>query len=207
MKKMFGIISFIMAVAIIVAFIPSERTQKTLAAETKNERQLINPQDAMAYLHEKGIIEGYEDGQLKPENYLTRAEFAAMVCRAYGYKTGGQSGFSDMIGHWADGYVKACTDAGAIDGVGDNKFSPDNCVLMEHASKILTVCGGFTDGEGVIYPNGYIKTANDNKLYLNSSFYPSDSESIFERLIEVRGTELSRIDAAVMFYNAAGGKF
>lgn len=178
------------------------------AGEFNDTAALNNSQkNALKFAAEKGIIDGYDDGSFKPENRLTRAEFAAMVCRAYGYKTGGQSGFSDMIGHWADGYVKACTNAGAIDGVGDNKFSPDSCVLMEHASKILTVCGGFTDGEGVIYPNGYIKTANDNKLYLNTSFYPSDSESIFERLIEVRGTELSRIDAAVMFYNAAGGKF
>lgn len=36
-------------------------------------------------MFDKGIITGYEDGSFKPNNTITRAEFAAMVCRMMGY--------------------------------------------------------------------------------------------------------------------------
>jgi hypothetical protein len=40
--------------------------------------------DAVEYASARGIIEGYSDGQFKPNNTLTRGQFSAMVCRMIG---------------------------------------------------------------------------------------------------------------------------
>ena len=163
---------------------------------------------ALKFAVDKGIIDGYDDGTFKPDNTITRAEFATMVCRAYTYAKTGKSSFSDTVNHWASEYIKACTDIGAIDGIGDNKFSPDTQVLMAHASKILAVCGRFTDGKGVVYPQGYISAASINGLYNNTKFYLLKSASLgkdtlsVQDLMGVKDKALTRIEVAVMFYNS-----
>jgi len=42
--------------------------------------------DCIVKLIEKGIVEGYEDGSIKPENYITRVEAAVLIGKALGLK-------------------------------------------------------------------------------------------------------------------------
>ena len=41
--------------------------------------------EAMEKLSEWGVLNGYADGELHPERLVTRAQFVAMINRAYGY--------------------------------------------------------------------------------------------------------------------------
>lgn len=163
---------------------------------------------ALKFAVERGIIDGYDDGTFKPDNTITRAEFATMTCRAYKYPKNGKTSFSDSVTHWASEYIKACTEVGAIDGIGNNLFSPDTQVLMAHATKIITVCSGFTDGKGIVYPYGYISAAQDKDIYERTKFYLLKSASLGKEvlsvndLIEIKDKALTRIEVAVMFYNA-----
>ncbi len=144
---------------------------------------------AAEYVYENGIVTGYEDGTFRPYGSITRAEFATMICRAFGYTTKKNCTFSDASSHWASAYIKACVDKGAINGIGNNLFAPEENITFEQAAKILSVCAGFTDGVGVNYPDGFIAAGNKHNMF----DYVSD---------KTIGSVLTRIDAAAMFYGA-----
>lgn len=64
---------------------------KTLNIKYEEERKMPRYKDlpethwayeAAEFLSEKGIVNGYEDGTVRPDGYLTRAEFMAMEARA-----------------------------------------------------------------------------------------------------------------------------
>ncbi len=137
---------------------------------------------------QRGIITGDTGGTFRPNDKITRAEFAVMVCRAFGYEASGSAGFTDTAGHWGEPYINACVKAGAIGGYGDGNFGPDDSVTAEQAAKIITVCAGLTDGKGVSYPDGFVSVAEKAGLFKNVTE-------------QNHAAECTRIDAAAMFYN------
>lgn len=159
------------------------------ADEFSDTSGLNNTQkDAVNYVLQKDIITGYEDNTLAPNNTITRAEFATIICRAMGYNASDNCTFDDAKNHWGSKYIKACVDIGAINGIGGNKFAPDSNVTLEQAVKILTVvCGYATDKAS--YPQGFMDAAAKNNILDNLT-----SDKV--------GLNLKRIDAAMMIYNA-----
>ena len=120
--------------------------------------------NAIKTVASQGIINGYEDGTFRPYSSLTRAEFAAMICRLYGYSSNGKCTFGDASGHWASEYIKSCTDAGAVNGIGNNLFAPDNEISTAQAAKILTICSSMVSNNtnSLEYPYDYISAGNAN---------------------------------------------
>ncbi|MDD6484620.1 MAG: S-layer homology domain-containing protein [Clostridiales bacterium] len=147
---------------------------------------------ALEYNLNAKIMNGYDDGTIRPYGKITRAEFAAMVCRAMGYENSEKCTFADAAEHWASEYIRACVDAGAIDGVGGNNFAPNENVTLAQAVKIISVVKGITTSEQAKkdggYPEGYLKAAREKSLLENLT--QSD----------ING-QLSRIDTAMLFYN------
>jgi hypothetical protein len=92
---------------------------------------------------ELGFVSGYPDGTFKPDNAVTRAEFTKMAVDALGIlgadaQLSDESGaFGDIVGHWAEQYIKAATLAKVIMGVGDNTFAPDGLIERQDAVTIL----------------------------------------------------------------------
>ena len=83
---------------------------------------------AVQTLSSLSILNGYEDGTFGPDKDITRAEFAAVVCRALGYdsKATAATSFSDVpADHWASGYINMATNLGVINGMGDGTFAPE----------------------------------------------------------------------------------
>lgn len=148
--------------------------------------------NAVKFATEQGIIEGYDDGTFLPNGKLTRAEFATMVCRAFGYAKNGRCSFDDAKEHWASEYIKACYDAGAISGVGGNDFAPDSNVQLDQAAKILTVCSGLVTGDipKLSYPDAFLEAGSAAGMFVNITAPVAKPQ-----------TEITRIDAAVMFSN------
>ncbi|WNS43166.1 S-layer homology domain-containing protein [Paenibacillus sp. MMS20-IR301] len=72
-----------------------------------------------------GIINGYEDNSFKPDAPVTRAEFAAMIGRAFGLTPVTAAGFKDTGTNWAAGYIGALTDKGIVTGYADGSFKPN----------------------------------------------------------------------------------
>ena len=126
--------------------------------------------DAITYLTEKEVINGYEDGSFKPENTITRAEFVKMMLEFLGFgNVYGDAivntGFTDVDAkamtvttkneegkeetntsykgqHWAAGYIKLAVDKKIVNGYGDGRFGPDDPVKYEEAIKMIVCCLG-----------------------------------------------------------------
>ncbi|MGQ9533507.1 MAG: S-layer homology domain-containing protein, partial [Desulfotomaculales bacterium] len=86
-------------------------------------------EDVVLKLAARGVISGYPDGTFKPDNNVTRAEFAKMLAAALDLApdAGAAAGFADTaaIPAWAKGYVGAAVRAGLIRGYEDNTFRAD----------------------------------------------------------------------------------
>jgi hypothetical protein len=77
-----------------------------------------------------GLVQGYPDGNFKPERALTRAELATLLVRAKGIKlTEGSARqiFKDVKpGFWAAKYIEVAQREGLVKGYPDKTFRPNN---------------------------------------------------------------------------------
>lgn len=99
---------------------------------------------------ELGIMNGYQ-GDYKPDDTITRAEFAAMVNRAFGYTYLGYTGLSGVndvsASDWyaQDGTVAAAIALGTLTAY-NGKFNPNGIVTREMAFTVLGRVLRLTDG-------------------------------------------------------------
>ena len=107
------------------------------------DKDKIVNQDAVAVTAEIGVFDGYENGSFGPENVVTRAEMAVIICTMlYGAgvnvnQFAETSVFTD-VPDWAEGYVNLCASLGIVAGVGDGKFDPSATVTTAQA--VLMLC-------------------------------------------------------------------
>ncbi|MBA2937664.1 S-layer homology domain-containing protein [Paenibacillus sp. CGMCC 1.16610] len=76
----------------------------------------------------KGIVNGYADGSFKPDEPMTRLQFAAMLVRALGLKSEpSKRTFTDQadIPAWAKGELGAALEAGILQGYEDQSLRPN----------------------------------------------------------------------------------
>ena len=83
-----------------------------------------------------GIISGYEDGTFKPNEPISRAEFATIAARFSSLEDGGHTYFGDIDGHWAEKYINRAAAANWITGYGD-EFRPDQKITRAEAVTII----------------------------------------------------------------------
>ena len=129
---------------------------------------------ALALCQALGIITGYEDGSVKPESNVTRAEMAAIVLRTLNTKTqtNYRNLFTDVAAeHWAATTIQTAADASIINGMGDGTFNPDGNVLYEQAVKMLVCAKNYGEQAELQggYPNGYIGVAANNLTMLKNA--------------------------------------
>ncbi len=160
---------------------------------------------------EKGLIKGYTDGTAKPNSYITRAEFIALVNRVFGFTKTSTIDFTDVkASDWYAGDIAKAKAAGYI--VGENgSVNPEDRITRQEAAVILgrvlkltqneNNAAHFTDA-GTIgsWSKGYIGTVSEKGYFIGYSdgkFGPGESTTRAEAI-----TILSR--AAGELYNKAG---
>lgn len=72
-----------------------------------------------------GIITGYENHSFRPNASVTRAEFAAMIARAFALTPDATASFNDTGSNWAAGYIGVLASKGVITGYSDGSFKPN----------------------------------------------------------------------------------
>lgn len=110
--------------------------------------------DAVKSLSERSLINGYEDGSFKPEQTITRAEFAKLIVGLDSAlaelskrdnsenpilvrETEGTVSFADVAStDWFAGYVNQAASAGLVNG-SDGYFLPDEKITRQDAALIL----------------------------------------------------------------------
>jgi hypothetical protein len=87
---------------------------------------------AVAYLAQVGIINGYPDGTFKPDQLISRAEFAKLISEFDELQEVGYNVFSDIADNWAVGYINGASEKGWLRGYPDGTFKPlDNLTRAE----------------------------------------------------------------------------
>ena len=121
---------------------------------------------AVEQLSKLGIISGFSDGTFRPDDTLTRGQFAKIAVHMLGeeaqaYSRSSNSVFSDVPKtHWASGYVNYIAEKGIINGYPDGTFGVEDKITYAQALTILIRLLGYS-GEDVGYrwPDGYITKA------------------------------------------------
>jgi hypothetical protein len=115
-----------------------------------------------------GIIQGYEDGTFKPDQNITRAEFAKIACYVVGQQAAadlakGNTKFTDVKSdNWASGYINVASQNGMIKGYPDKTFKPNANVSYAEAITILVRAlgmGPVVEGKGT-WPANYLSKAS-----------------------------------------------
>jgi heme-binding NEAT domain protein len=109
-----------------------------------------------------GIVSGYDDGSFRPDNIVTRAEFAVMLGKALQLEGEADlSVFSDEanIPAWAKKYVALVTAAGAIGGFEDGTFRSDGQLSRAQLAVIVARAAGLK-----LDPNDALDFADANQI-------------------------------------------
>ena len=83
-----------------------------------------------------GWITGYPDDTYRPNNYITRAEFATIAARFLSEEYDGENMFTDIGGHWAAEYINRAARAGWITGYA-GLFRPDDYITRAEAVTLI----------------------------------------------------------------------
>ena len=95
--------------------------------------------DAVAYLEDKGVVSGYGDDSFRPNDKITRAEFAkmAIIFMRVDQETISHS-FNDVpSSHWAVAYIATAAAKGWVVGFDDGSFRPDNNITRAEVVSII----------------------------------------------------------------------
>lgn len=116
----------------------------------------------IAILQQNGTIGGFPDGTFKPNNGITRAQFAAIATKALDLPPAGRpSKFNDLSKkQWFYKAVSAVSEAGLVGGYPDGTFRPNDKITRTQAFVILSkalknanadskVLGKYKDGKKV----------------------------------------------------------
>lgn len=96
--------------------------------------------EEMTYLQTKGVISGFEDGTMRPDQTVSRAEAAIMIGKLKGLD-GTQRGtkFADVPANLkASGYIASAAQAGYISGYMDGSFKPNAPITRGDMAIILS---------------------------------------------------------------------
>lgn len=133
-------ISIVMAVAMMLSMIPfAAFADETTASDLSGHWAENVITEWMDY----GIINGYEDGTIRPNNKITRAEMTAMLDRVMDYQTKADNTFSDLSDSWYTDVILKANAAGVISGYPDGTVKPDATITRQEAvamfSRVLSL--------------------------------------------------------------------
>lgn len=101
--------------------------------------------DAINYVRNQNIVEGYSDGTFRPDNLINRAEFIKIVIEAnYQGQAVGQNCFPDVGTEWFAKYVCFGKSNNIIAGYPDGNFKPNNEISFAEIAKVLINVNGLT---------------------------------------------------------------
>ncbi|OXM86724.1 endo-1,4-beta-xylanase [Paenibacillus rigui] len=88
-------------------------------------------------LIQSGAIAGYPDGTFKPDNKITRAEFIAIIVKAFHLNEQNGKVYADTAHHWAKSFIATAEAQGWVSGYDDTTFGPDDYITREQMATIV----------------------------------------------------------------------
>lgn len=95
--------------------------------------------NAVSTLANANLINGYPDGSYRPNNNITRAEFATIAIRFFLDEDVEieENNLSDVKDHWAEANINLAYALGLIEGYPDDTFRPDQLITRAEAMTIV----------------------------------------------------------------------
>lgn len=167
--------------------------EKEVKEATGQEKSTVNFTDIQGHWAEEniktlvssGAITGYSDGSFKPNNNITRAEFATVLVKAFGLETSTGRVFNDTQKHWAKDYIATAAAHGIVSGYNDSTFGPNDLITREQMAimivkaaklNIRTGTTDFVDKDKISsWALGAVNTASENSIisgYKDDTFKP-----------------------------------
>ncbi|MGI5922218.1 MAG: S-layer homology domain-containing protein [Syntrophomonadaceae bacterium] len=84
-----------------------------------------------------GAVAGYPDNSFKPDNNITRAEFATILVKAFKLQPQNGKVFADTANHWAKDYIATANANRIINGYSDTLFGPDDFITREQMAVMI----------------------------------------------------------------------
>jgi len=154
----------------------------------------------------KGLMNGFEDGTYRPDQTVTRAQFAKLVNGLFGFAapSAESAPFTDIAADaWYNEPVAAAKQAGYINGYPDGTFKPGASVTRQEAAKMTAALfhlkagagdtlSGFTDASGVsafakealsgLVAGGYLKGFADGTVRPTKPMTRAEAVVLLDRL-------------------------
>ena len=161
--------SFKKSLALLVAFVMVFALMTPALAATPEDVIGTPYENSVGKLNALGVLAGYPDGSFKPEQNITRAEFAKIAVYTLGLQNAadlakGSTSFKDVkADHWASGYINIAAERKLIQGYPDKTFKPSSNVSNAEALTILVRAigmGPVVEGKGT-WPSNYLAKASE----------------------------------------------
>ena len=132
--------------------------------------------DTVGYAVQKGIVSGYPDGSFKPNQAITRAEFASIASRFAELTEEKDLTFSDLdASHWGYKAIRLAASNGWISGYPDNTFRPEQAITRAEVTSITNrILNRYADLD-------WINAHNDEVIHFSDV---STSDWFFEPIME-----------------------
>jgi hypothetical protein len=134
MKNIFAKLSLILILTSTLNSFPALAENFTDLSSFHKNYQAIN------YLKDEGILNGYTDNTFRPAQEVTRAEFLKIVMEGSNINLATNDEplpFSDNPNNWSTPYIKKAYEQGWINGYSDNTFRPHQTITKVESLKIL----------------------------------------------------------------------
>lgn len=135
----------------------SENSEEPTSTEQPNENQPAGPtikfidtanhwaKSSIERAIELGIVTGFKDGSFRPNNIVTRGEFAVMLSRALGLEGDGDTSALrdyEKIPSWAQPHVAHIAAAGIINGFEDGTFRSNGQLTRVQVAVVIARAAG-----------------------------------------------------------------
>jgi len=107
--------------------------------------------EAIKYLKNENIVQGYPDGTFKPDGTLNRAEAVKILLTGNDINVqNGNTDFADVKStDWFANYIATAVNKGIVKGYGDGQFKPGNKISRAEFLKVAILTAGFNVNENL----------------------------------------------------------
>jgi hypothetical protein len=146
-------------------------------------------EDAIWFVYDSAIVEGYPDNSYQPDRVINRAELLKIIVESsYNYEFQayeGASCFTDVpADQWYAKYVCFAYDEGVVEGYADGSFKPAQEINFVEALKIAMIGFGYEYTAGDPWYFNIVTEAGDN------NFIPLDVDAFSEKFTRAQMAEL-----------------
>ncbi|MGI8502437.1 MAG: fasciclin domain-containing protein [Hassallia sp.] len=162
-------------------------------------------------LAQRNVISGFTDGTFKPDQPVTRAQFAAMIQKAFNQtptRQLTQGGFRDVpAGYWAASAIQEAYETGFLAGYPNNLFLPNQQIPKVQAIVALTSGLGLNAGDTTTNVlSTYYSDAADIPAYAVNNVGAATQANLVVNYPELKvlnpKVSLTRAEAAALLYQA-----